>query len=225
MSRKIFAALLAVTLGACTTERAAHHSPEQSWDQDNLKRYDMGCPTAVFIAPGGDLVQCQTSITDRLSGLGIVASAPPLHATVAGYRTIEEAALDGLQKIALKPTANFYEWGGAIVKTTNGYVALSPRTDYAAQHVHIDDEAGDVVGSYHTHVCHKSFTHEFFSPADMSDPIFFHRTIFMGDFCTGLAHVFKPGDKPDVERSGGADSPWLSAGHIIGKFTTPHDAL
>lgn len=30
----------------------------QSWDQENLKRNDHGCPTAVFIAPNGDLQQC-----------------------------------------------------------------------------------------------------------------------------------------------------------------------
>jgi hypothetical protein len=30
----------------------------QSWDQENLKRNDHGCPTAVFIAPDGNLVQC-----------------------------------------------------------------------------------------------------------------------------------------------------------------------
>jgi hypothetical protein len=29
-----------------------------SWDQENLKRYDVGCPTAVYVAPGGDLEQC-----------------------------------------------------------------------------------------------------------------------------------------------------------------------
>jgi len=35
-----------------------HIDPAQSWDQENLKRKDSGCPTAVFIAPGGDLKQC-----------------------------------------------------------------------------------------------------------------------------------------------------------------------
>jgi hypothetical protein len=29
-----------------------------SWDQENLKRHDAGCPTAIFIAPGGVLKQC-----------------------------------------------------------------------------------------------------------------------------------------------------------------------
>lgn len=30
----------------------------QSWDQENLKKDDHGCPTAVFIAPQGELIQC-----------------------------------------------------------------------------------------------------------------------------------------------------------------------
>lgn len=29
-----------------------------SMDQENLKRFDVGCPTAVFITPGGKLEQC-----------------------------------------------------------------------------------------------------------------------------------------------------------------------
>lgn len=32
--------------------------PSQSWDQENLKRNDHGCPTAVYVAPNGDLHQC-----------------------------------------------------------------------------------------------------------------------------------------------------------------------
>jgi hypothetical protein len=34
------------------------HNPAQSWDQSNLKAHDSGCPTAVFVAPNGDLEQC-----------------------------------------------------------------------------------------------------------------------------------------------------------------------
>lgn len=31
----------------------------QSWDQENLKLHDHGCPTSIFIAPGGVLEQCR----------------------------------------------------------------------------------------------------------------------------------------------------------------------
>jgi len=34
------------------------HNPAQSWDQANLKRHDIGCPTAIWVAPGGNLEQC-----------------------------------------------------------------------------------------------------------------------------------------------------------------------
>jgi hypothetical protein len=30
----------------------------ESWDQENLKAHDDGCPTAIYIAPHGVLVQC-----------------------------------------------------------------------------------------------------------------------------------------------------------------------
>lgn len=32
--------------------------PSQSWDQENLKRNDHGCPTAIYVAPNGNLEQC-----------------------------------------------------------------------------------------------------------------------------------------------------------------------
>jgi hypothetical protein len=35
-----------------------NETADQSWDQANLKRNDRGCPTAIFVAPGGDLEQC-----------------------------------------------------------------------------------------------------------------------------------------------------------------------
>lgn len=33
----------------------------QSWDQANLKRNDIGCPHAIYDAPGGNLRLCPTS--------------------------------------------------------------------------------------------------------------------------------------------------------------------
>jgi hypothetical protein len=37
---------------------AATPLPSQSWDQENLKRNDSGCPTSIYIAPGGNLQLC-----------------------------------------------------------------------------------------------------------------------------------------------------------------------
>jgi len=31
----------------------------ESWDQENLKRHDSGCPTAIYDAPGGNLRLCR----------------------------------------------------------------------------------------------------------------------------------------------------------------------
>lgn len=33
--------------------------PAQSWDQENLKRNDRGCPSSIYIAPAGVLEECQ----------------------------------------------------------------------------------------------------------------------------------------------------------------------
>jgi hypothetical protein len=214
--RRLIAAASVALFCACTTAPTS----SQSWDQANLKRNDTGCPTAVFIAPHGDLVQCQWADP---------ASAPSpddvAHSVQPGYKTIEEAAIEGLKAIALKPSANWYEWGGMIIKTATGYLALPANTSFAAQHVHIEDQSDNVVGSYHTHVCNARFAHEFFSPADLSEPIFFHRIVFMGDLCTGLVHRFKPGERPDdAQIVADDDAPWSSRGWIVGKFTTPHQA-
>lgn len=53
------------TVGHITVNGVAQEVVEQqprpkgeSWDQENLKKNDRGCPTAIFAAPDGDLVQC-----------------------------------------------------------------------------------------------------------------------------------------------------------------------
>jgi hypothetical protein len=145
------------------------------------------------------------------------------------FDTPEEAASAGLAHIATKPLGNVYEYGGQIVQTAEGkFAALTPRTDFSGDRVNIPDDAGmlgglmgfTVVGSYHTHPClHHHFT-AYLSPDDMYEAIYSHRITFMGDMCTGFAHEFKPGDKPDVEQV--EDDLWLSKGRILGQFTKPH---
>lgn len=44
--------------GNAHIHRARLHEQAESWDQENLKRNDRGCPTAVFVAPEGNLEQC-----------------------------------------------------------------------------------------------------------------------------------------------------------------------
>lgn len=43
---------------AATFSAQREENPAQSWDQANLKRNDAGCPTAIYVAPGGTLEQC-----------------------------------------------------------------------------------------------------------------------------------------------------------------------
>jgi hypothetical protein len=60
--------ILFAILGAIFLSWDMHHKlrPEPvpvidrsfSWDQQTLKAHDVGCPYAVFIAPGGDLEEC-----------------------------------------------------------------------------------------------------------------------------------------------------------------------
>lgn len=206
--------VLVVLFAGCSATRSA-----QSWDQENLKRSDHGCPSAVYTAPDGNLVQCQQEFTIKIAP----KLAPP------EFATIELAALAGFNAIAEEPTSTYYEWGGLIMKMPNGmFAALGPNTDYAGDHVNTrgDDFGlnGEPAGSYHTHPCLPRHYSEYFSPPDLNEPLYFHRPAFMGDLCTGNVHEFKPGDKPDVENP--KNSPtrdlFLTKGRIIGKFTTPH---
>jgi hypothetical protein len=50
--------VLGVILMGCDVSHKLHEPDPQSWAQDNLKRNDTGCPTAIFIAPHGNLQEC-----------------------------------------------------------------------------------------------------------------------------------------------------------------------
>lgn len=152
--------------------------------------------------------------------------APPV------FNTLEEAAIAGLKSIADKPTGAYYEWGGELIRTSTGkYMALPANTGFAGDHVNIGDSKyerlGRKVGSYHNHPCLSHHYVEYFSTDDMEEPIYYRRIAFMGDFCTGNVHEFKPGDKPGAEAVGydRGEGLHLSKGRIIGVFTTPHAEL
>jgi hypothetical protein len=49
---------LAALCGCAGASAPIHHDPRESWDQQNLKRYDDGCPTSIYWAPGGVLELC-----------------------------------------------------------------------------------------------------------------------------------------------------------------------
>lgn len=140
------------------------------------------------------------------------------------YDTIEQAAIAGFKSIAADPISPYYEFGAEIVKTPDGkFLPLTPMTDFEGDRVHVGDreleKLGILVGSYHTHPCLPDHYVEFFSSDDLEEPIFYHRTAFMGDFCTGNVHEFKPGDKPDAQQPDNDEkSFYLSKGRLIGKF-------
>lgn len=219
-----------------SAESTGHSLPGQSWDQANLKRSDHGCPTAIYIAPAGELEQCERAevtapMTINVGGLDITIEQ--VHPIVAPpkYDTLEQAAIAGLKAIAAKPTALYYEWGGHIVKTKDGkFSALASNTTYEGDHVEIDGDDfglnGELVAGYHTHPCLPAHDVQYFSPEDLIEPIFFHLTVFMGDFCTGNVHEFIPGDNPAVEHPhGDLQRILLTKGRIVGQFTTPHDLM
>ena len=64
----VLSVLSVIVLAVALTEGGIHKHPYnrhegeiklQSWDQENLKKNDHGCPTAIFVAPGGELKQCR----------------------------------------------------------------------------------------------------------------------------------------------------------------------
>lgn len=49
------------THASAPAARCVGHMPSQSWDQENLKKHDSGCPSGIYDAPGGNLRLCPVS--------------------------------------------------------------------------------------------------------------------------------------------------------------------
>jgi hypothetical protein len=217
-------AVVSILLASCgCASNPTSHAAWESWDQSNLKRHDAGCPSAIYIAPKGVLVECahkQTLIVDKI----------PHPVTFPVFDTLEEAAVAALVQIAAQPTSIYYEWGGVLGQNEAGKYAFSiPRTDFSGDSVEIRGHSmpPDMhrVGSYHSHPCLDEHDIEYFSPEDLGEGIFGHHIVVMGDFCTGNVHLFKPGDKPDVEQPEGDQGVWLTKGRVIGQFTGKHKLI
>jgi hypothetical protein len=220
------------------------HLVSQSWDQQNLKNHDVGCPTAVYIAPKGELIECQQPIvTTGQAGtttfypggadptVALASVGGEVAPTAHGFKTAEDAATAALKSIAAKPTSFYYEWGGYLARDTKSgeYFYHNANTSMHGDHVQIEEpddlpETFEVVGTFHTHPCLPRHEVTFFSPADLMEGLFEHELVFMGDFCTGAVHEFKPGDKPDVEKMPHSDL-WSTHGRIVGKFSEPRQEL
>jgi hypothetical protein len=162
-------------------------SSAQSWDQENLKRNDRGCPTAIYVAPTGDLVQCQ-----------LIEDARPAvdGDKVQFFKTQDEAAIYVVGKIYEK--SHYYEYGGVILKAPLGYAVSLPTTQHHGMDVSFDEDPESyefpIVASYHVHPCLKNAFPGVFSPQDLAGSRATHTPGYVLDECTGAVHYWAPGD-------------------------------
>jgi hypothetical protein len=181
-SMKILAAALAALLCACST--LPHRPTSQSFDQANLKRSDHGCPTAVFVAPHGDLVPCQQQ-----------PPAAPKDDTKY-FPSANAAAIYAVTKIYER--SHYYEYGGVIGKAPKGYVIGSPVTQHHGMDVSFSEDPEDyaypIAATYHVHPCIKNAYPEVFSPQDLAGSRAANHPAYVLDECTGAVHYWAPGD-------------------------------
>lgn len=175
-----------LSIGAFEENVHAHHASWESYDQENLKKLDAGCPSAVFVAPHGDLIQCQVSEEPK-------ADKPE---TVAYFQTRLEAAIYVFTKIYAYN--RYYEFGGVILRTPQGFVFISPRTQRHGTDVEFDEDPDSydfpIVASYHAHPCLKGVVPSVFSPQDLAGVRTTKTPGYILDECTGSIHYWAPGD-------------------------------
>jgi len=179
--------LIGTVLFGCVQRPLPHRDPSASWDQENLKKNDQGCPTAVYVAPNGNLTQCQ---------LSEAAEAPK--DTTNYFKSADAAAIYVVGKIYAL-SHYYYEYGGVIVKTPKGYAYARPATQHHGMDVEFnqDPETFDgypIVATYHVHPCLKDAFPSVFSPQDLSSSRTANHPGYVLDECTGLVHYWAPGD-------------------------------
>jgi hypothetical protein len=201
-----------------------HRDKAESFDQENLKKSDQGCPTAIYVAPLGQLTQCQL-IDDA-------------HPAVPGdkvrvFATQDEAAIYVLSKVYEK--SHYYEYGGEILKGPLGYYVALPTTQHHGMDVSFDQDPESydfpIAASYHVHPCLKDAYPAVFSPQDLSSSRATHTPGYVLDECTGDVHYWAPGDGymsgDELIRLGinplmAAMGVQLSLGKVIGHLPVDH---
>lgn len=162
-----------------------------------------------------------------------------IHAEGAGFDSMNEAGVNALRAAAQQSL--YYEYGGVIVHNTKtgAYGFSFPSTDYAGDHLGIDDdpasydEDAKIVGDFHTHPC-LPYSHipGVFSDADLADARITGHVGYMLDLCTGDVHFFDPAvDKADEPTEhdlfelmlGGHHG--MAKGHIVGHVPVPGTPL
>lgn len=197
-----------------------HRDPATSWDQANLKQNDHGCPSSVFVAPDGVLVQCM--LFDKSEEL-------PKEEEVKYFSTADAAALYVVGKIYER--SHYYEYGGLILKAPKGYVISQPRTQHHGMDVEFDEDPESfdfpIVASYHVHPCLRYAFASVFSPQDLSGSRATNHPGYVLDECTGDLHYWAPGDgylsaeallKLGVNPMALARGIQLSPGKIVGQI-------
>ncbi len=208
----------------------------QSWDQENLKRHDSGCPTAIFVAPHGTLVQCQATIdpdapppSPELLAL-IQLLTPRSTSEWRRFDTLHAAAIYAAMR--LENCSHYYECSGFITvdPKDNKFVVSPVRTDYHSDSVRVDDETNPsdwkVVADFHSHPCVPHHYTGLFSGEDMIGAMMTRTTAYMVDLCTGDVHEFIPGVTKVDDVPIGEGGEFLSAGKIIGHVAAyPNDPV
>ena len=214
--KKFIAAVFAVTLTACAaTQPLPHRDPSTSWDQATLKINDHGCPSAIFVAPGGDLVQCELpkdKTTESKDGMKL-------------FPTMDAAAMWVVGKIY--EHSHYYEYGGVIGRSPQGFVLSMPHTLHHGTDVNINEDPESykfpIVATYHVHPCLKDVVPSVFSPQDLAGARATNHPAYVLDECTGSLHYWAPGDgymdEAALLKLGIIDDAQISFGKIIGKIT------
>jgi hypothetical protein len=220
--------IIGTALFGCAADPAhnlPHRDPAASWDQSNLKLTDHGCPSAVFVAPQGELVECQYA-----------QAAPPAAAELKVFPTMDAAALYVVTKIYER--SHYYEYGGVIVKGPKGYMLSLPRTQHHGMDVNFDDDPESfdfpIVATYHVHPCLSNAFPSVFSPQDLASSRVTKTPGYVLDECTGDLHYWAPGDgyldanaliKMGVKPIALMEGVQLSPGKIVGHITVDGTVL
>ncbi len=181
--------VLGTVLFGCASAQPnlSHRNPAESFDQSNLKRFDKGCPTAIFVAPNGELVQCQYN---EASAAAVKDDGPRY------FKTADEAAIYVVTKIYER--SHYYEFGGVILKSPKGYAISIPTTQHHGMDVSFEEDPESfefpIVATYHVHPCLKNAFSSVFSPQDLAGSRVTKTPGYVLDECTGDVHYWAPGD-------------------------------
>jgi hypothetical protein len=123
-------------------------------------------------------------------------TAHPPAKQVKYFATQDQAALYVMERIY--EVSHYYEYGGVIVKSKQGFALGVPDTQHHGMDVQfsVDPENYEypIVATYHVHPCLKNAYPSVFSPPDLSSSREEKLPGYVLDECTGAVHYWAPGD-------------------------------